>query len=119
MYHISDLITNPHYFRQKATFKKLTENESTNWAEPDNKALLRSMMITGCDLSAITKPWEVQRMVAEKIASEFFNQGDIERDKYGKAPMYMMDRSKRDELPKMQVDFIDNICMELYEVWSC
>ena len=36
------------------------------------------MMITGCDLSAITKPWEVQRMVAEKIASEFFNQGDIE-----------------------------------------
>lgn len=28
----------------------------------------------------------------------------------------MMDRSKRDELPKMQVGFIDNICLELYEV---
>ena len=27
-----------------------------------------------------------------------------------------MDRSKRDELPKMQVGFIDNICLELYEV---
>lgn len=74
------------------------------------------MMITGCDLSAITKPWEVQRMVAEKIASEFFNQGDIERDMFGHTPGYMYDRSKQDELPKMQVGFIDNICMELYEV---
>ena len=59
-------------------FKQLVENPDTNWDEGENRVLLRSMMITGCDLSAITKPWEVQRMVAEKIASEFFNQGDIE-----------------------------------------
>ncbi|KAL5258636.1 hypothetical protein ACHWQZ_G009192 [Mnemiopsis leidyi] len=103
------------YFKHKALFKQLVENPSTNWDDGENRVLLRSMMITGCDLSAITKPWEVQRMVAEKIASEFFNQGDIERDKFGHTPAYMMDRSKRDELPKMQVGFIDNICLELYE----
>lgn len=28
----------------------------------------------------------------------------------------MMDRKKRDELPKMQVGFIDFICMPLYEI---
>lgn len=28
----------------------------------------------------------------------------------------MMDRKKRDELPKMQVGFIDFICLPLYEV---
>lgn len=103
------------YFRHKNTFQKLVAEDSPDWNESTNRVLLRSMMITGCDLSAITKPWEVQRMVAEKIASEFFNQGDIERDKYGHAPAYMMDRSKRDELPKMQVNFIDGICMGLYE----
>ena len=56
----------------------MVADPSTNWNEPEPRSLLQSMMITGCDLSAITKPWEVQRMVAEKIASEFFNQGDIE-----------------------------------------
>ena len=28
----------------------------------------------------------------------------------------MMDRKKKDELPKMQVDFIDFICMSVYKV---
>lgn len=104
-----------HNHRHKGKFKILVEDPSTDWSVDENKVMLRSMMITGCDLSAITKPWEVQRMVAEKIASEFFNQGDIERDKFGHTPSYMMDRSKRDELPKMQVNFIDGICLGLYE----
>ena len=29
----------------------------------------------------------------------------------------MMDRKKKDELPKMQVGFIDFICMPIYKVW--
>ncbi len=28
----------------------------------------------------------------------------------------MMDRKKKDELPKMQVGFIDFVCMPVYEV---
>lgn len=103
------------YFKHKGTFAKIVQEESPDWNIPRNRELLRSMMITGCDLSAITKPWEVQRMVAEKIASEFFMQGDLERAQYGHAPMAMMDRSKRDELPKMQVQFIDSVCMGVYE----
>lgn len=30
----------------------------------------------------------------------------------------MMDRRKKDELPKMQVGFIDFVCMPLYKVLS-
>lgn len=39
----------------------------------------RAMMMTACDLSAITKPWEVQSQVALLVANEFWEQGDLER----------------------------------------
>ena len=30
----------------------------------------------------------------------------------------MMDRKKKDDLPKMQVGFIDAICLPIYKVWQ-
>ena len=36
--------------------------------------------MTACDVSAITKPWETQKRVAKMVASEFFEQGDLERN---------------------------------------
>ena len=35
--------------------------------------------MTACDVAAITKPWAIQRRVANMVASEFFEQGDLER----------------------------------------
>lgn len=43
-------------------------------------------MMTACDVAAITKPWEVQWKVADLVANEFFEQGDIERKEYNKIP---------------------------------
>ena len=40
---------------------------------------IRGMLMTACDVAAITKPWAVQQRVAELVASEFFEQGDLER----------------------------------------
>jgi len=76
------------------------------------------MMMTACDLSAITKPWEVQRKVAELIASEFFDQGDIEKNELNIKPIDMMDREKHSELPRMQIGFIDVICMPVYKAFA-
>ncbi|WAR21559.1 PDE6-like protein, partial [Mya arenaria] len=76
----------------------------------------RAMMMTACDVAAITKPWEVQREVAQLVANEFFEQGDVEKSQLGETPIAMMDRDKKDELPKMQVGFIDDICTPVYEV---
>ena len=45
------------------------------------------MMMTACDVSAITKPWEVQRKVAELVSSEFFEQGDMEKTQLNEAPI--------------------------------
>ena len=100
--------------------------------------------MTSCDVAAIAKPWEVQRKVAHLVASEFFEQGDLERAQLQTEPMVrnrkyrinniysfrnwnpifnpfvffqaMMDRRKEHELPKMQVGFIDGICLPVYTV---
>ena len=50
------------------------------------------------------------------VASEFFEQGDIERRELKMTPSAMMDRNKEDQLPALQVDFIDSICIPVYQV---
>ena len=50
------------------------------WSEPTNKGMLFSMLMTACDISSITKPWPVQHKVAQLVANEFFQQGDLEKD---------------------------------------
>ncbi|RXM34984.1 Cone cGMP-specific 3',5'-cyclic phosphodiesterase subunit alpha [Acipenser ruthenus] len=78
----------------------------------------KAMMMTGCDLSAITKPWEVQSKVALMVANEFWEQGDLERTVLDQQPIPMMDRNKSAELPKLQVGFIDFVCTFVYKEFS-
>ena len=54
--------------------------------------------------------------MAKLVTSEFFDQGDQERELFGTEPMPMMDRAKQGELPKMQIGFIDGVCSMAYEV---
>ncbi|TKS85665.1 Cone cGMP-specific 3',5'-cyclic phosphodiesterase subunit alpha' [Collichthys lucidus] len=78
----------------------------------------KAMMMTACDLSAITKPWEVQSKVALMVAAEFWEQGDLERTVLDQQPIPMMDRNHADELPKMQCGFIDFVCSFVYKEFS-
>ncbi|CAF0882535.1 unnamed protein product [Adineta ricciae] len=104
------------YFRKRGDFQKLVENREEHWTDPAKKDLLRGMMMTACDVAAICKPWEMQQVIAKLVASEFFQQGDIERNQLHVEPIPMMDRAKKDELPKMQVGFIDSICLPVYKM---
>ena len=54
--------------------------------------------------------------VAEMIYNEFFEQGDLEKEKLHIKPIDIMNRDKKDELPSMQVGFIDTICLPVYQV---
>lgn len=103
------------YFKFRGQFFNLVEDHQTDWSKETDRDLLRSMMMTASDVSAITKPWEVQKKVAELIANEFFEQGDLEKAQLKITPMDMMNREKKEELPKMQVGFIDSICMPVYQ----
>ena len=44
-------------------------------------------MMTACDVAAITKPWEVQKNIAQLVAREFFEQGDLERHQLNEEPI--------------------------------
>jgi len=50
------------------------------------------------------------------IASEFFEQGDIEKQEFNMKPTDWMDREKSSQLPQMQIGFIDVVCMPVYKV---
>lgn len=43
--------------------------------------------MTACDVAAICKPWELQQVVAKLVATEFFQQGDIERNQLHVEPI--------------------------------
>ncbi|XP_041363475.1 dual 3',5'-cyclic-AMP and -GMP phosphodiesterase 11-like [Gigantopelta aegis] len=103
------------YFRYRGTFFELVKKQCADWRNEDHRDLLRSMLMTASDVAAISKPWEVQKKVAMLVASEFFEQGDIEKETLKIKPVAMMDREQIDKLPSMQVDFIDGICLPVYE----
>ncbi|XP_023698136.1 cone cGMP-specific 3',5'-cyclic phosphodiesterase subunit alpha' isoform X2 [Paramormyrops kingsleyae] len=116
------------YFKKRTLFQKIVdatepmtdEKEAINYVanNPVRKEVIMAMMMTGCDLSAITKPWEVQSKVALMVAAEFWEQGDLERTVLDQQPIPMMDRNKADELPKMQCGFIDFVCTFVYKEFS-
>ncbi|XP_017285826.1 cGMP-specific 3',5'-cyclic phosphodiesterase isoform X2 [Kryptolebias marmoratus] len=103
------------YMKRREEFFELTKNNQFVWEDEHHRELLRSMLMTACDISAITKPWPVQKRIAELVATEFFEQGDKERQELNIEPIDLMNREKRDKIPSMQVSFIDAICIQLYE----
>ena len=45
------------------------------------------MLMTACDVSAIAKPWEQQHLLAKRVADEFFDQGDLEKQRLNTQPI--------------------------------
>uniref|UniRef100_A0A674PIZ3 Phosphodiesterase n=1 Tax=Takifugu rubripes TaxID=31033 RepID=A0A674PIZ3_TAKRU len=116
------------YFKKRTMFQNIVnatepmadEKEAIGYISnnPVRKEIVMAMMMTGCDLSAITKPWEVQSKVALMVAAEFWEQGDLERSVLDQQPIPMMDRNCAEQLPKMQCGFIDFVCSFVYKEFS-
>ncbi|KAK2115140.1 Rod cGMP-specific 3',5'-cyclic phosphodiesterase subunit beta [Saguinus oedipus] len=102
------------YFKKRAMFQKIVDEsknyeDKKSWVEylsleTTRKEIVMAMMMTACDLSAITKPWEVQskvrtgtgpsrprvsasQRVALLVAAEFWEQGDLERTVLDQQPI--------------------------------
>ncbi|KAG7282212.1 hypothetical protein CRUP_038380 [Coryphaenoides rupestris] len=111
--------------RIRNTFYELVNKGEYNWNVKAHRDMFRSMLMTASDLGAVTKPWEVSRkannnkkaqhVVAELVTSEFFEQGDRERSELKMIPSAIFDRNRKDELPSLQLGWIDGICSPLYE----
>ncbi|KAM6986378.1 rod cGMP-specific 3',5'-cyclic phosphodiesterase subunit beta [Aplochiton taeniatus] len=116
------------YFKKRTMFQKIVDLSKTyedekKWVEfmsleTTRKEIVMAMMMTACDLSVVTKPWEVQSKVALLVAAEFWEQGDLEKIVLEQQPIPMMDRNKAAELPKLQCGFIDFVCTFVYKEFS-
>ncbi|KAM3866941.1 rod cGMP-specific 3',5'-cyclic phosphodiesterase subunit alpha [Diretmus argenteus] len=116
------------YFKKRTMFQKIVDQSKTykdwnDWTkymqlETTRKEIVMAMMMTACDLSAIAKPWEIQSKVAMAVAAEFWEQGDLEKTVLEQTPIPMMDRTKSDQLPKLQCGFIDFVCTFVYQEFS-
>ncbi|KAK5922427.1 hypothetical protein CgunFtcFv8_019691 [Champsocephalus gunnari] len=103
-----------HFERRNKFFECVLSGEFS-WTDEGHREVIRSMMMTGCDLGAVTRPWKISKQVAELVTSEFFEQGDRERSELKLTPAAIFDRNRKDELPALQLEWIDGICRPLYQ----
>ncbi|XP_020914824.1 probable 3',5'-cyclic phosphodiesterase pde-5 isoform X2 [Exaiptasia diaphana] len=103
------------FFGNKAKLKDLVDKGTFSWEDQEHRRLLRAICMTGCDLSACTKPWNIQYEIVKVIYQEFYAEGDLEKAQ-GKQPIPMKDRSTALEVPAHQVGFLVGICLPCYEL---
>ncbi|CAD5120093.1 DgyrCDS8673 [Dimorphilus gyrociliatus] len=84
--------------------------------KPDNNTI-RSILMTACDIGAITKNWNVQYQAANLVMEEFYEQSKKEKALQIQS-MHSINMKKRDELPNLQIGWIDQICLPLYQALS-
>lgn len=105
------------HFATRKEYKELVDKSAFDGKKREHLDILRSIVMTAGDLSAVTKPFPAQRRVAELVYSEFFDQGDLERALGANTDdlQDLMNRQKVSELPKMQIGFIDFVAKPVYE----
>ena len=57
--------------RQRDKFSNAVETKSLDTSLSENRAMLRSMLMTASDLSGITKPWDIQKRVCSSLFVPF------------------------------------------------
>ncbi|XP_071526785.1 dual 3',5'-cyclic-AMP and -GMP phosphodiesterase 11A-like [Panulirus ornatus] len=103
------------YFQLRSQFFPLVDEGQFDVGVREHRDLLRSLLMTACDIAASTKPWDIQFKVAKLVTSEFFDQGDLEKTKLKITPPALMDRDRKHELPLLQMRWIKDICLPLFE----
>jgi dual 3',5'-cyclic-AMP and -GMP phosphodiesterase 11 len=85
-----------------------------DWNDSSDRSLALNGLMTGCDLGAITKDFDVQRRVAYTVAEEFWAQGDIMKE-LAFPVGDLQDRALSYKLPEKQVGFCVFVCLPVYK----
>ncbi|XP_014782381.1 cGMP-specific 3',5'-cyclic phosphodiesterase [Octopus bimaculoides] len=103
------------HFENRSIFRHEIESDHRTFDSLESIDLLIGMVMTAADLSAATKPWEIQRKTAIKVISEYFEQGELDKALKSQV-LSLVDREKKCEITRAQVDFIDFVCMPIYKL---
>lgn len=101
------------FFPNKAKLGQLIQDKTFSWNNNEHRQLIQAISMTGSDLSASAKPWDVQVETVKVIFEEFYDQGDAER-LAGRQPIPMMDRNQPEQQAASQVGFLTGICIPCY-----
>lgn len=62
------------FLRNSAKLAKILECDNFDQEEEMHKYLLRSIMMTCCDLSASCKPFKISKTICHNLMKEFYHQ---------------------------------------------
>ena len=93
------------------------EEGGLNLNDAGHRKLIMDLVMKAADISNVTKPFELSRLWAVAVTEEFYRQGDQERAK-GVEVLPQFDRSKKTELAKGQIGFINFVCEKFFTVIS-
>ncbi|XP_052278028.1 cGMP-dependent 3',5'-cyclic phosphodiesterase-like isoform X1 [Dreissena polymorpha] len=102
-----------HHFKIMKNLTELANKGYDRTVMKDRKHVL-CLMMTACDLSDQTRPWDNTKRVAALIYKEFFSQGDMEKAR-GIQPHEMYDRDKA-HIPAVQISFLDHVVLPAYRI---
>lgn len=86
-----------------------------NLEKAEDRLFVMCMAIKSADIGHSAKVGELHEKWTALVCEEFFNQGDMEKERNLPVSIYC-DRETTD-IPKSQAGFIKNICLPLYEAW--
>eukprot|EP00055_Hartaetosiga_balthica_P009428 m.37548 g.37548 ORF g.37548 m.37548 type:complete len:417 (-) comp6742_c0_seq1:155-1405(-) len=80
------------------------------------KGMVLEFTLHAADLGNSTKEWVDSKKWSERIVTEFFNQGDLEREKG--VPLGPVNDRFKVTLPQSQLGFIDFLASPVWELWE-
>lgn len=66
-------------------------------------------------MASAAKPWKTHKSVVIQVTQEFFAQGVRERTELNIEPTEIMDERRSDQLPRLQMGWIDAVCFPLFQ----
>lgn len=94
-----------------------TTSTVNNFQSPENKGVLRRMIIKCSDIANPARPNKLCQIWAYRIAEEYFKQTEEEQKRDLPIVMPVFDR-KTCNVPKSQIFFMDYFVMNLYAAWN-
>ncbi|XP_013396005.1 high affinity cAMP-specific and IBMX-insensitive 3',5'-cyclic phosphodiesterase 8B isoform X1 [Lingula anatina] len=94
-----------------------SQDAQTTLSLPENKAVIKRMIIKCSDVSNPARPFYLCKEWALRIAEEYFQQTDEEKSLGLPVVMPVFDR-KTCSIPKSQISFIDFFINEMFEAWD-
>ncbi|KAF4796800.1 Dual 3',5'-cyclic-AMP and -GMP phosphodiesterase 11A [Turdus rufiventris] len=103
------------YFERRTEFFELVSKGGYDWNVKNHREVFRTTHLEYFFRNIHKNGSSIGKQAAELVTSEFFEQGDRERSELKLTPSAIFDRNRKHELPRLQLEWIDSICMPLYE----